>query len=73
MSNVPRPSMLNPGAGRALSILIVDDSAVMRTVMTELLQACPDFGSVRVASDPLVAMERMSSALAFTCSSSVAA
>ncbi|MGI4862164.1 MAG: protein-glutamate methylesterase/protein-glutamine glutaminase [Janthinobacterium lividum] len=41
------------------SVLIIDDSALMRTVMSELLRADPDMGAVSTASDPLVAMERM--------------
>ncbi|MGI4857538.1 MAG: response regulator, partial [Janthinobacterium lividum] len=41
------------------SVLVIDDSALMRTVMSELLRADPDMGAVATASDPLVAMERM--------------
>ncbi|MCY0385743.1 chemotaxis response regulator protein-glutamate methylesterase [Robbsia sp. Bb-Pol-6] len=41
------------------AVLVIDDSALMRTVMSELLRADPDMGAVVTASDPLVAMERM--------------
>src|SRR4051812_40336443 len=41
-----------------ISVLVVDDSAVVRQVMTSLLTAEPSF-SVTTASDPVVAMAKM--------------
>ena len=43
---------------RVLQVLVVDDSAVVRQVMTTLLSSEPGF-VVTTASDPLIAMEKM--------------
>ena len=43
---------------RLLQVLVVDDSAVVRQVMTTLLSSEPGF-VVTTASDPLIAMEKM--------------
>jgi two-component system chemotaxis response regulator CheB len=42
-----------------IKVLIVDDSAVVRQVMTELLSADPGITVVGAAGDPLAAMQRM--------------
>ena len=42
-----------------IKVLIVDDSAVVRQVMTELLRADPGITVVGAAGDPLAAMQRM--------------
>jgi two-component system chemotaxis response regulator CheB len=46
------------GAKRLIDVLVVDDSALTRQVLTELLSQAPGF-SVRVASDPLLAFEKL--------------
>lgn len=43
---------------KKLSVLVVDDSAVVRQVLGALLGEVPDF-EVTTASDPIIAMERM--------------
>jgi two-component system chemotaxis response regulator CheB len=45
-------------ANRAIDVLVVDDSAVTRQVLTELLSHTPGF-TVRTASDPLLAFDKM--------------
>ncbi len=47
-----------PGAGGRLGVLVVDDSAVVRQVMTALLSQEPDM-VVTTAADPLIAMDKM--------------
>ena len=42
-----------------IKVLIVDDSAVVRQVMTGLLAAVPDMRVIGAAADPLLALERM--------------
>ena len=42
-----------------IRVLVVDDSAVMRGVMTRIVNAQPDMTVAAVASDPLIAMERL--------------
>ncbi len=44
--------------GRALHVLVVDDSAVVRQVLTTLLSSEPGI-TVSSASDPIIAMEKM--------------
>lgn len=44
---------------KKISVLIVDDSAVVRQVMTEVLGGSPDIEVIGAASDPIFAMERM--------------
>ena len=45
-----------------IRVLVVDDSAVMRGIMTQVINAQPDMTVAAVASDPLVAMERLRTA-----------
>ena len=40
-----------------IKVLIVDDSALIRSVMTEIIKSQPDMEVVGVAPDPLVARE----------------
>src|SRR5258706_15559606 len=47
-----------PNGGRLLNVLVVDDSAVVRQVMSSLLSVEQGMQTV-VASDPLIAMEKM--------------
>jgi two-component system chemotaxis response regulator CheB len=42
-----------------IRVLVVDDSAVMRGIMSQVINAQPDMMVAAVASDPLVAMERL--------------
>jgi two-component system chemotaxis response regulator CheB len=42
-----------------VSVLVVDDSALMRQLLTELLQSDPHIEVVGTASDPIVARERI--------------
>ncbi|GIJ70092.1 protein-glutamate methylesterase/protein-glutamine glutaminase [Virgisporangium ochraceum] len=44
---------------RPISVLIVDDSAVVRQVLSTRLSGCPDIDQVRVAADPIFAMSAM--------------
>jgi len=44
---------------KKIRVLVVDDSAVMRGIMNRIICAQPDMTVVGLASDPLVAMERM--------------
>jgi two-component system chemotaxis response regulator CheB len=44
---------------RPISVLIVDDSAVVRQVLSARLSGCPDIAGVRVAADPIFAMSAM--------------
>ena len=45
-----------------IKVLVVDDSAVVRQVMLEVLKAAPDIEVIATASDPLFAMQKMQSA-----------
>jgi two-component system chemotaxis response regulator CheB len=45
-----------------IRVLVVDDSAVMRGIMTRVINSQPDMQVAAVAADPLVAMERLHSA-----------
>lgn len=42
-----------------IRVLVVDDSAVMRGIMTRVINAQPDMTVAAVASDPIVALERL--------------
>ncbi|HTB43452.1 MAG TPA: chemotaxis response regulator protein-glutamate methylesterase [Acetobacteraceae bacterium] len=42
-----------------IRVLIVDDSAVVRQVLSEILQSDPDISVMAVAADPYIAAERM--------------
>jgi two-component system, chemotaxis family, protein-glutamate methylesterase/glutaminase len=44
---------------KKITVLIVDDSAVVRQVMTEVLGSAPDIEVIGTASDPIFAMEKM--------------
>lgn len=44
---------------RRTSVLVVDDSAVIRRVLTEVLSADPDIEMIGAASDPIFAMNHM--------------
>ncbi|WP_051079112.1 protein-glutamate methylesterase/protein-glutamine glutaminase [Methyloversatilis thermotolerans] len=46
-------------AGKHIRVLVVDDSAVVRQVLSELLSADPSIRVIATASDPLVAIERL--------------
>lgn len=43
----------------AIEVLVVDDSAVMRQVMRELLNEAPDINVYAAASDPIMALQKM--------------
>ena len=43
-------------------VLVVDDSAVMRGVMTRIVNSQPDMAVCAVASDPIIALERVRTA-----------
>src|SRR5262245_12083289 len=42
-----------------IRVLVVDDSAVMRGIMSQVINSQPDMTVAAVAADPLVAMERL--------------
>ncbi len=44
---------------KAIQVLVVDDSAVVRQVLTALIDAAPGMEVMHAAADPLLAMERM--------------
>ena len=44
---------------KKINVLLVDDSAVVRQVLTQLLQADPAINVLAAASDPIFAMEKM--------------
>ena len=46
-------------AGARIRVLIVDDSAVVRQVLSELLSADPLLRVIATAPDPLIALERL--------------
>lgn len=58
-----RRSWLSPtrkqAMAREIKVLIVDDSAVVRTVMKNILSREPDIRVIGVAHDPLFAMDKM--------------
>ncbi len=45
------------GTARRIRVVIVDDSALMRSVLTEIINDAPDFEVVGAAPDPLIARE----------------
>ncbi len=47
---------------KKIKVFVVDDSAVVRQVMLEILKNAPDIEVIGTASDPLFAMEKMKSA-----------
>ncbi|MBK8016861.1 MAG: chemotaxis response regulator protein-glutamate methylesterase [Betaproteobacteria bacterium] len=46
-----------PAADRKIRVVVVDDSALIRSVLKKLLETAPDIEVVGVASDPIVARE----------------
>ena len=44
---------------KKISVLIVDDSAVVRQVMAEVLGGSPEIEVIGAASDPIFAMENI--------------
>jgi two-component system chemotaxis response regulator CheB len=42
-----------------IRVLIVDDSAIVRKILSDVLTACPDIEVVSTAPDPIVAQERI--------------
>jgi two-component system chemotaxis response regulator CheB len=48
-----------PALSRPIKVLIVDDSALIRQMLSEMLSSSPDFEVVGVAPDPLVAREKI--------------
>ena len=51
---------MNPAA-EPIKVLVVDDSAVMRGIMSRIIESQPDMKVAAVASDPVVAIERLRS------------
>ena len=47
------------GAAMPVKVLIIDDSALMRELLSEMLRESPDFTVVGVAPDPLIAREKI--------------
>ena len=47
--------------GASIKVMIVDDSAVVRQTLKEVLESDPDIEVMAVASDPIFAMKRMES------------
>ena len=50
----------NPVANKKIRVLIVDDSAVVRQTLTEVLESDPEIEVMATAGDPFVAAERIS-------------
>lgn len=48
--------------GSTTKVIIVDDSAVVRSVLTEVLQRCRDIEVIAAVADPIFAMKRMEQA-----------
>ncbi len=48
-----------PNKKKSISVLIVDDSAVVRQVLTALLEVAPGIEVMAAVPDPLFAMKRM--------------
>jgi two-component system chemotaxis response regulator CheB len=48
---------VTPGAGAKIRVVVVDDSALIRSVLREIIDSQPDMEVVGVAPDPLVARE----------------
>ncbi|MCE9600305.1 MAG: chemotaxis response regulator protein-glutamate methylesterase [Spirochaetia bacterium] len=44
---------------KKISVLIVDDSAVVRTVLQQIIDSSPDMETMATAQDPIFAMEKM--------------
>ena len=55
-------SIGTPGAkpaGKSIRVMVIDDSAVVRQVMSEILRSAPDIEVIGTASDPLFALDKM--------------
>ncbi len=52
---------MSPADARPIKVLIVDDSALIRELLSEMLRGEKDFLVVGTASDPLIARERIKS------------
>ncbi len=50
-------STWHPGSGRRIRVVIVDDSALVRSLLSQLLAAAGDIEVVGVAADPIAARE----------------
>ena len=50
---------MSPPAGRKIKVLVIDDSAVVRQVMSRLLAQEPDIEVLATASDPIFARNKM--------------
>ena len=48
-------------SGKKIKVLIVDDSAVVRQTLSEILESDPDISVMGVAADPYIAAEKMES------------
>ncbi|WP_333842008.1 protein-glutamate methylesterase/protein-glutamine glutaminase [Pelomicrobium sp.] len=57
MSAGLHPPAPMPSAKGRLRVLIIDDSALMRRILTDIVNAAPDLEAVGAARDPLVAEE----------------
>jgi two-component system chemotaxis response regulator CheB len=55
------PPVLNWKQGMAIKVLVVDDSALMRSVLSEVINSAPDLEVVGAAPDPIVAREMIKS------------
>jgi len=44
---------------RKIRVLIIDDSSLVRQMLSDILNECPDLEVVGVAGDPLIARERI--------------
>jgi two-component system chemotaxis response regulator CheB len=50
-------------AGQQIKVLIVDDSAVVRQALAEILESDPDIAVVGLAADPYIAAQKMESVI----------
>ncbi len=48
---------LNASAARKIKVLIIDDSALMRTLLTEIINGQPDLTAVGAVADPIMARQ----------------
>ncbi len=57
--HLPSQRRPEPWQPRKIRVLVVDDSALVRQILVEILNAAPDIEVVGTASDPFVARERI--------------
>lgn len=50
---------MNPAAGKKIRVLVVDDSALVRSILTDLLNADPEIEVVGVAGDAHIARDKI--------------